>query len=233
MELKRLVSHFTYRIEPKPGGGFIAKPADPSAAPLEAPTREELQKKIQENIFAGLSAQFPGLKLPLENQDLQFAFHIEHKPEGGFVIHSSDPHAEPIEVLTHDDMESRFAEKIIGFVGKHLTPELSQALATQGNSGDIKVVVNQKTGFTINAGSHTLSLGSVRNLAAPASISNATTINAQQTDGIPGRLGATLNNPIIDNPAIVPEGRSSEKLFRFLLLLIVAAAVAYFFLHHR
>jgi hypothetical protein len=78
-----------------------------------------------------------------------------------------------------------------------------------------------------------LSLGSVRNLAAPASISNATTINAQQTDGIPGRLGATPNNPIIVNPAIVPEGRSSDKLFRFLLLLIVAAAVAYFFLHYR
>jgi hypothetical protein len=94
MELKRLISHFTYRIEPKPGGGFIAHPADPSVAPLEAPAREELQKKIQENILAGLSAQFPGLKLPLENQDLQFAFHIERKPEGGFVIHSSDPNAE-------------------------------------------------------------------------------------------------------------------------------------------
>src|SRR5438309_7914798 len=79
MELKRLISHFTYRIEPKPGGGFIAHPADPSVAPLEAPTREELQKKIQENILGGLSAQFPGLKLPLENQDLQFAFHIERK----------------------------------------------------------------------------------------------------------------------------------------------------------
>jgi len=48
MELKRLISHFTYRIEPKPGGGSIAHPADPSVAVLEAPTREELQKKIQE-----------------------------------------------------------------------------------------------------------------------------------------------------------------------------------------
>lgn len=139
MELKRLISRFTYRIEPKPGG-FIAHAADPSVAPLEASTREELQKKIQENILSGLSAQFPGLKLPIENQDLQFAFHIERKPEGGFVIHSSDPTAEPIEVLTHNDIESRFAEKIIGFVGKHLTPELSPALAAQGDSGDIKLV---------------------------------------------------------------------------------------------
>ena len=34
MELKRLISHFTYRIEPKPGGGFIAHASDPAVAPL-------------------------------------------------------------------------------------------------------------------------------------------------------------------------------------------------------
>jgi len=229
MELKRLISHFTYRIEPKPGGGFMAHPSDPSVAPIEAPTRKELQKMIQENILAGLSAQFPGLKLPVENEDLQFAFHIERKPEGGFVIHSSDPNAEPIEVLTHNDMESHFAEKIIGFVGKHLTPELSQALAAQGNSGDIKVFVNRKTGVTVNAGSHTLSLGLARNLTAPASMSKTTTIieaaNAKPTDGSSGGM--------ISNTPIVPEASSSGKVFRFLLLVLVAAALVYFFLHYR
>jgi hypothetical protein len=232
MELKSLISHFTYRIEPKPGGGFIARPSDPSVAPLEAPTREELQKKIQENILAGLSGQFPGLKLPPENQDLRFAFHIERKPQGGFVIHSSDPNAEPIEVLTHNDMESRFAEKIIGFVGKHLTPELSQALAAQGNSGDIQVVVNQKTGVTVNAGSHTLSLGLARNLAAPTSISNTTTIieaaNAKPTDGISGTPGGRISNT-----PIVPEASSSGRIFGFLLMVLIAGALAYFFLHYR
>jgi hypothetical protein len=229
MELQRLISHFTYRIEPKPGGGFMAHPSDPSVAPIEAPTREELQKKIQENILAGLSAQFPGLKLPVENEDLQFAFHIERKPEGGFVIHSSDPNVEPIEVLTHNDMESHFAEKIIGFVGKHLTPELSQALAAQGNSGDIKVFVNRKTGVTVNAGSHTLSLGLARNLTAPTSMSKTTTIieaaNAKPTDGSSGGM--------ISNTPIVPEASSSGKVFRFLLLVLVAAALLYFFLHYR
>src|SRR6516162_8344400 len=230
--LKRLISQFTYRIEPKPGGGFIAHPADPGVAPLEAPTREELQKKIQENTLAGLSTQFPGLKLPLENQDLQFAFHIERKPEGGFVIHSSDPNAEPIEVLNHHDMESRFAEKIIGFLGKHLTPELSQALAAHANSGEIKVFVNRKTGVTVNAGSHTLSLGLARNLTAPTSISNTTTIseatNAKPTDGISGRLGGEISNT-----PIAPEGISSGKVVRFLLLVLVAWALVYFFLHYR
>ena len=232
MELKRLISHFTYRIEPKPGGGFIAHPDDPSVAPLEAPTLEELQKKIQENTLAGLSAQFPGLKLPLANQDLQFAFHIERKPEGGFVIHSSDSNAQPIEVLTHNDMESRFAEKVIDFVGKHLTPELSQALATQGNSGNIKVFVNRKTGVTLNAGSHTFALGPAGNLAAPTSISNITTMvedaSAKPTDGTSGRLGGTISNTPIE-----PEVSGSGKAFRFLLMVLVAAALMYFFLHYR
>ena len=68
MELKRLITHFTYRIEPKPEGGFIAHATDPTVPPLEAPTREELQRKIQANIAAGLASEFPGLKLPLENQ---------------------------------------------------------------------------------------------------------------------------------------------------------------------
>jgi len=229
MELKRLISHFTYRIEPKSGGGFIAHPTDPSVAPIEAPTREELQKKIQENILAGLSAQFPGLKPPVENQDLQFAFHIERRPEGGFAIHSSDPNAEPIEALTHNDMESRFAEKIIGFLGKHLTPELSQALAAQGNSGEIKVFVNLKTGVTFNAGSHTFNLGAARNLTAPTSLSNGTTtIEATPTDDISGRLGGTIRNTPIE-----PEGSSGDKVFRFLLLVLVAAALVYFFSHYR
>lgn len=231
MEIKQLISHFTYRIEPKPGGGFIAHPDDPGVAPLEAPTREELQKKIQVNALACLTAQFPGFKLPLENQDVQLAFHIERKPEGGFVLRSSDPNAEPIEVLTHNDMESRFAEKMIGFMGKHLTPELSQALAAQGKTGDIKLFVNQKTGLTVNTGSHTFSVALGRNLTAPTAISNTTTVieapNATPTDGVSGGLSGTISNA-----PIAPEASSGGKLVRFLLLVLVAGAL-YFFLHHR
>ena len=170
MELKRLITHFTYRIEPKPEGGFIAHATDPTVPPLEATTREELQQKIQANIAAGLASELPGLKLPLENQELKFAFHIERNPGGGFAIHSADPNAQPIEAATHDEIESHFAEKLIAFVGRHLVPELSQALAGQGNSGDIKVFVNRKTGFTLNASSHTLRLGIARDLPFASSI---------------------------------------------------------------
>jgi hypothetical protein len=218
MELKSLITHFTYRIEPKPEGGFIAHTTDPTVPPLEAPTREELQRKIQENIAAGLASEFPGLKLPLENQQLKFAFHIERRPGGGFAIHSADPDAPLIEGTTHEEIESHFAEKLIAFVGKHFIPELSQALAAQG-SGDIKVFVNRKTGFTVNAGSHTIQTDDVT--IEDAKLGNAKTANASL-----GSVGDT-----IDNSPITPETSSSWTIFRFLLALLIIAAMGYFFLH--
>src|SRR5215471_15383935 len=166
MELKRLITHFTYRIEPKPEGGFIAHATDPGVPPLEAPTREELQQKIQTNIAAAVAAEFPGLKLPLENQQLKFAFHIECKPGGGFAIHSADPNAQSIEAGTHEEIESHFSGKLIDILGKHFMPELSQVLAAQGNSGDIKVFVNNKMNFTLPTGSHVLNVSSARDLRA-------------------------------------------------------------------
>jgi len=40
MEIKRLITQFTYAIAPKPEGGFIAHASDPNLPALEAPTRE-------------------------------------------------------------------------------------------------------------------------------------------------------------------------------------------------
>ena len=76
MDLKRLITHFTYQIEAKPEGGFIAHASDPTLEPLEAPTRMELQQKIQQNISAALANEFPGLKLPIQSQQLKMTFHV-------------------------------------------------------------------------------------------------------------------------------------------------------------
>src|ERR1700731_2772994 len=210
MELKRQFTHFRNLIEPKPEGGFIAHPTDPTVPPLEAPTREELQRKIQENIAVGLASEFPGLKLPLENQQLKFAFHIERKPGGGFAIHSADPNAKPIEGAAQEEIESHFAEKLIAFVGKHFIPELSQALAAQG-SGDIKVFVKRNTGFTVNAGSHTLSLGIARDLPPAGSIQtdDATTEDAKFGDTKTANASFGNVGDATDNSPITPETSSS------------------------
>jgi hypothetical protein len=235
MELKRLITNFTYRIEPKPEGGFIAHASDPSVRPLEAPTREELQRKIQANIAAGLVADFPGLKLPVENQKLKFAFHIERTPTGGFSIHSADPNAQSIEGATHEEIESHFAEKLIAFVGKHFMHELSQALAAQGNSGDIKVFVNRKVGFTVNAGSNRMSLGLGRN-PPPAGSTQPDNVKVEDAKlGDPKTTGVYFGSggDKIPNSPITAETSSSWTIFRFLLTLLIIAALMYFFAHHR
>lgn len=134
MTLTRLVTRFTYRIEPKAGGGFIAHASDPSASPLEAATREELQAKIRAQIAADLAQEFPGLKVPLDHPQRKFEFHIEVKPGGGFTLHSADPNAPPIDGATHDDLQSHVIQKLIAIGGNDAGPELVAALQS-GTSG--------------------------------------------------------------------------------------------------
>jgi hypothetical protein len=208
MELKRLVKQFTYRIEPKPEGGFIAHASDPSIPPLEAPTREELTQKIQAKISDALATEFPGLKLPsAEGKERTFSFHIEHTPEGGFAIHSSDPNEQAIEGKTHEEIESRLAEKLVGFVGKHFAPELSQALAAQGSPADIKVVVNRKT-FTMAAHSPQVSSGTTETVEPATSI----------------QLNASDDSPI------TPESSGTWNILRLLLAALIVGMMLYVFL---
>jgi hypothetical protein len=211
MELKHLVKQFTYRIEPKPEGGFIAHATDPSIPPLEAPTREQLQQKIQAKIADALATEFPGLKLPTaEGNERTFSFHIEHTPEGKFAIHSSDPNEAVIEGKTHDEIEGRLAEKLLGFVGKHFAPELSQALAAQGNPADIKVVVNRQT-FTVKTHSGQASSGTAQDFQSAT----------------PLELNAS------DNAPIIPESSGAWSVLRFLLAALIVGMMLYLFLYRR
>jgi len=234
MELKQLITKFTYRIEPKPEGGFIARATDPAVPPLEAPTREELQRKIQETIFAGLTNEFPGLKLPAEGgSELKFAFHIESKPGGGFVIHSADPNAKPIEGANHEEIESVFAEKLLGFVGKHFMPDLSKLLAAQGGTGDIKVFVNNKT-FSVKT--NAVAAGAAQALLPTglgqtnSTTVSGTTVGSQQ---VQNQNLDDLRRALVNTP-INPESSKITTVVRVVLtLLFIAAAAIYFLMHHR
>lgn len=52
MEIKTNTTKFRYRIEPKTGGGFIARAEKGPAETLEGVTREELQQKIDDKLTA-------------------------------------------------------------------------------------------------------------------------------------------------------------------------------------
>lgn len=222
MDLKRLVTHFAYKIEPKPEGGFIARATDPTVPSLEAPTREELQQKIQQNILSALSAEFPALKLPLDGKKLQMSFHVEHTPGGGFSIHSSDPAAAVIQTGDQKEFESRFLEKFIGFAGAHLMPEAAKALAAQVGSSEVTIVVNGKSTFHLNSGKGT-NFATVTNPVPSTSTGVPKLVDGNASLA---RFGGTIGN----NP-ITPEPSNAGKIFGVILVLILAALMYFFFLH--
>jgi hypothetical protein len=221
MDLKRLITQFAYRIEPKPEGGFIAHATDPSVPPLEAPTRQELQKKIQERIFAAISAEFPALKLPPDGSQRHFAFHIERTPEGSFSIHSSDPNADVIHASTDDELQNHFLQKLVSFAGRRFMPELQQALAAQG-MGDAKIVLNGKTAVTLGPNQVNLAgLPQDPQLASQSSLPTAATL----TDA-----GITRT---IDNSPITPEPSNFGTILKLALALLVIASLIYIFFQHH
>lgn len=219
MELKQLISKFTYRIEAKPGGGFIAHPSDPTVAPLEAATREELQQKIRTTIIESLGTQFPGLKPAMEGQQANLNFHVEHKPGGGYIVHSADAQSEPIEFGTHNDLESHLAEKFVNFVGKRLAPELAEQLAAQGGSGDINVVVNKRVGLSVKAGSRMFTAGIGHGEGAAPQLNDGKTVEANGAEGL------------VSNAPINPEQSGKSGMLLFVLFLVSVAVIVYFLLN--
>lgn len=204
MELKRLISQFTYKIEPMPEGGFVAHASDPSVPPVEAATREELQQKIRANMATALATEFPGLKLPQENKGLKFDFHVGHKPGGGFILESTDGKELPVVGGTHAEIENKFAEKILGALSKGLMPELSKALAERAGSGDVKAVVNREAGFSINS-------------------SKASSTGIIQADK--AQAADLLNRA---NSPITPEANKLWPFIRFLIAAIIFAVIIFF-----
>jgi hypothetical protein len=228
VELKQLITQFTYRIEPKPEGGFVAHASDPTVPPLEAATREELRQKIQATIRENLAAQFPALKPALEGQKTNFAFHIEHQPGGGFVVQSTQ--AQPIAIGSHQDLESQFAGKFASFVGNHLAGRLAEQIAGQASSGDLKVSLTPKIRFTVKTGSHTLNLGD--KCTPPAA---ATQLDGKEIED-PETLSSPTNASVaarVSNAPITPESSSSWTMLLFVLFLLSIGAIVYFLIHYR
>jgi len=50
MDTKTITTKFRYRIEPKPGGGFVARAEEGPAESIEGATREEVQQKIDDKL---------------------------------------------------------------------------------------------------------------------------------------------------------------------------------------
>lgn len=223
VDLKRLITHVSYRIEEKPGGGFVAHPYDPDSPPLEAPTRLELNQLIQARNTEMLAKEFPGFKPSQEEKD-QLSFHIERRSDGGFTVHSNDLSGTSNEAGSHEELESHLAEKMLGFVAKRMADKLPPEMAAQLNSGDVRVTIKRMmtpTGKIISrdvvvspSGPNALSTGN------PA-LSSSDVTSSPSVGTITG-----------DSP-ITPETSRSWPLLRFLLAALVVFLFVYIFMHRR
>jgi hypothetical protein len=135
VEIKHFTQRSSYRIEPNPNGGFIARSTDPTVPSIGASTREELHQKIQAH---ALAAVFRG------------------KPAGEFPIDATgaQPHKQP----SREEI-TEFAQEFVDTIGKNF-PELSEALAARAGLGNAKTFANQKTPITIDASSPNAGFGS-------------------------------------------------------------------------
>src|SRR5437667_1865074 len=70
VELKRIITKFTYRIEPKPEGDSIPHAVVPTIRPLEAQSRLSLKQKFQANITPTRPPKSQVLNTPAETKNL-------------------------------------------------------------------------------------------------------------------------------------------------------------------
>lgn len=233
MEIKSVISKFIYHIEPKPEGGFIAKCSDSSLPPLEAQTRAELQQQIQARISAEIASRFPGLQIPQSNET-KFSWHIEAKPNGGFVAHSSDPALESIEGKTKEEVEKWLIEKAATLLEKKLPSELAEQLKTQAVSVNLNVVITtRRVSVGGKTSSQTVTLDNAKDSLLPS------VLEAIQSKQIAGNASPIISNTTsisttdLNNTSPLTPVSNSSSFFRFLVAALVVLGLLFFFLHAK
>jgi hypothetical protein len=223
MELKHLVQRCVYRIEPKPEGGFIARATDPSVPPIEAATREEVQKKIQAKLVAALGEAFPGLKLPEPGKQVTYAMHVERKPAGGFSVHSDNPGTPGFNPASQEKFD-HYTEQLLGFVDQHF-PHLSEQIASQVVGRNLQVFTTTTSSFTKQ--SSPLSQVFQPTHSMPSSPEGLVSADA----GVLKSSG--LDPSLLTNVPITPEASKSGAVVRVMLFALIVLVMMYFVFFRR
>jgi hypothetical protein len=222
MDIQKTNISFSYHIEEKPGGGFIAHTSDPTMETIEGATKQEIEQKVHARMNALFGAGLSGLVrdklldgLSAISTSSQISYRVEQKSGGGFVAHSSDPKLEMLEGATREEVAQKMKDSITALLGQQ-HPQIAEM---------IERAINQKLNETHHTSFH-FSLGSPSQVAQ----SNFSQSNfSQPTLSQPGlSQGSDSMGPIL------PADRSgmSGMIWRVIIALLVGLVV-YFLLHLR
>jgi len=212
IDLKHIIQRIPFKIEPKPGGGFIAHATDPTVQPIEAPTREELHQKI----LAAVSAEFPELGIPGEGKKINVSLLVKTS-NGGFSF-SSNPDASA-RITNAADSVNPALEKLLGFAFRHLAPKLAKQVASQAGTASFKLTINEKTALGVNSTPQGLTLDSPKNPALPSQASDIPMLDA--------------GTGTIDGRPITPEPNNLGRIFKFIVWAMILGVLAYLYLLSR
>jgi hypothetical protein len=124
-----------YRIEAKPGGGFVGLPNDPTLETFEGATREEVQQKVVARLTELLQASIP---TAVKTTTSKMSYRIEAKPGGGFIGLPSGPALGTVEGATREEVQQKVEARLM---------EAAQEQLLDFKLGSADVKVNRKVNF--------------------------------------------------------------------------------------
>ena len=214
MEFKT-TKRILYRIEPNPEGGFTARSTDPSVAPLEAPTREELQRKVQEKIANEMLSGLGGRTLRLGNRIANFNFEVERKPEGNNTFRSAGTILSG--AADSADKNAQDTKLVADIIAKNF-PEISRELATSGGTTKLIQVSQRQQDVIVDVTRQRLGPTFTKLLQPSGHTKDVTT-------------GDGAVSPMVNRP-IIPEASGSWKILVILTTLLLLGALFYFLRQH-
>ena len=216
MEIYKKVTNYFYRIETKPGGGFVGIPSDASMGTIEGATREEVMQKIEEKIGAAVGAEFPWIKKLLHADPS--LINIEAKPGGGFVARLPHSATETIEGTTQEEVLKKIEGSLSASFEK--AGSIGQTVAhTDFHIGGLHFSIDKEVkGVTRN------SSGNAQSLSAQGTWSQPSFSQTRFLSTSDSASGVDPTGPIM------PSKDTSGTIWRIIAALIALGAMAYFFL---
>jgi hypothetical protein len=202
MNFKDLVTKDSYRIDPTPLGGYVARSDNPDLPTIEGSTKEDVERQIEAKIEASIEQAVPDtfgkFGLTSHRSVSRFSYRMEEKPDGGIIARPSDPAMGVIEGLTREEVQQKINEKLGALIGKQLPSSF-------GATNDVDITSKTRVSVQFLHG----------NSSTPSTIAG----NQMRMSSAPG-IRVSFNSG------------SVGRIVRFLLTVAVVATLIYFYRHH-